>query len=342
MAFIFGDSFDHYYQPDLLKKWTGSNAVQYYAIATDYPLYPHGSCLYANNSASYYLYKTLASAVGPTFVSGVWWRPVGVGAQPILAWHDASSGEHVSVRCDATAHLTFTRNGTVLATSTNTFTAATWYHIEAKVTIGDAGDSPSGQYEVRVDGTATNWIPDSGTGKDTRNAGSASIQNLYIWGPARFNDYYLLTSTGDAPTGFLGPCRFVVLRPVGVGSSSEWTGTYADNYVNVCEQVADGDNTFNESSTATNTDLFALTDVPAGTIHAIQHVVMARKDAGAARTIRAKVNIGGTTYNQGAGAVSLAASYVFHTFPAGLSPSTATAWDDAEINAMEGGYELVS
>jgi hypothetical protein len=128
------------------------------------------------------------------------------------------------------------------------------------------------------------------------------------------------------------------MRPAGVGTTAEWTGNYADNWQNVFTD--DEDSTFNQSATAGQTDQFAMTDVPAGTIHAIQHVLMARKDAGAARVVRPVTRIAGTDHN--GTSFNMAASYVFYCDPVSISPATSAQWDDAEVNALEGGYEIVS
>lgn len=343
MALIFGDSFDHYAIADLTKKWSSHNLTAP-QIAAEYAMPPHGVGFYAyTTSSTGYLDKALPATFA-TFIAGVWFRSQSfAGAIPVLQFMDGTT-EHVSVRTDTSARITFTRNGTVLATSTNTLNTNTWYHLEVKATIGDAADTPSGQYEVRVGGTATGWIPDSGTGQDTRNAGNQYVTNVRLSSRGgnyhQFQDYYFLDTTGAVANDFLGPCRFAVLRPVGVGNSAQWTGNYADNFLNVADQYADGDSTFNQDSTAGHIDLFQMSDVPAGTVHAVQHVYMARQDAGAARSIRAKVRIAGSNYN--GTTVALAGSHVFYLDPMNVSPATSAQWDDDELNAMEAGYELVS
>jgi len=339
MALVFGDSFDHYLVADVVKKWTAQSGANTSAIAAEYALPPHSVGLHLAGNAGY-LEKTLPAALA-TFICGTWFRTPALGAQIILAFIDGTT-EHVSVRYDAAGHITFTRNATVLATSTNVIAINTWYHIEAKATIDDA----AGTYEVRVNGTATDWIP-AATSKDTRNAGNASISGVRVYGNGsatghRFQDFYILNTTGTQASDFLGPCRFQVIRPVGAGNSAQWAGNYADNWSNVAEGQGDSDSTFNQDATAGHIDLFTMSDVPAGTIHAIQHVLMARQDAGAQRVVRPKTRISTTNYS--GVSVNTAASYQFLTEPVMFSPATggSTAFTDAEINGAEFGYELVS
>jgi len=337
MALVFGDSFDHYLIADVTKKWTSQSGANTAIIAAEYAMPPHSVGLHLAGTAGY-LEKTLPAALA-TFICGTWFRTPSLGAQMILGFIDAAT-EHVSVRYDAAGHITFTRAGTVLATSTNTIAINTSYHIECKVTISDT----VGVYEVKVNGTSVNWIPEA-TGADTRNAGNATISGVRIYSNAsatshRYADFYILNTVGTQASNFLGPCRFSVLRPVGVGTTAEWTGNYADNWVNAAE--SDGDSTFNQSSTAGQTDQFAMTDVPSGTIHAIQHVIMARQDGGAQRVVRPVTRISTTDYN--GTNFNTAATYLFQTEPVMFSPATggATAFTDAEINGAEFGYEMVS
>ena len=345
MALVFGDSFDHYPTADLGKKWTVQAGIV--RIGLGYALSPHATCVALLSTTSGTLEKVLAANL-TTFVAGFWFRcGTTNGAHPIFAGMDSATPAniHVSLRHDATGHLTLCRDATVLATSTNTISNDTWYHVEIKATIDDA----NGEYEVRVDGSAVNWVP-AATGKDTRNSGNANIGSVKLYGgvnsaeplPHFFQDFYLLNTTGAQASDFLGPSRFAVLRPVTAGTTAEWTGNYADNWVNVSDSIADSDSTFNQSSTAGRTDQFAMTDVPAGTIHAIQHVIFAKRDAGGARTIRPITRIAGTDYN--GATVTVAATYLFYCEPVMFSPATggATAWDDAELNGAEMGYELVS
>lgn len=347
MALLFGDSFDHYYTADILRKWTNASNVSASAgiqLSTVLPPHQRALALLPSNNADSY-WEKLWGSTPETFVFGVWIRFAGVTlAAQVLTFHDNGGTEHVSLRTDTSGHFTFTRAGTVLATSTNTLSANTWYHIEGKVTIGDAADSPSGAYEVRVNGSSTGWIEAVASGADTRNGGNKSITSVRFHSRAvnssftYANDFYLLDTSGSVANDFLGPCRFAVLYPAGAGSSAEWAGNYADNFVNLRE--ADGDSTFNQSGTASQLDLFNMMDVESGTIHAIQHVILARQDAGAQRSVRPKTRISSTNYD--GSTVNTGPDYVYVLEPRSVSPATSAQWTASEINGAEFGYELVS
>jgi hypothetical protein len=351
MALIFCDGFDHYLAADILKKWTGftNSFVQGSILGSAiYARPPGGMGIQLSDSNSHRgPYKTLSATFG-TFICGFavnFQSAVPSSAGPIVSFYDSSSGTpstttQLDLRGDGAGHLRISRNGTALATSTNVVSTNTWYHVEIKATINNS----TGAYEVKVNGSSTGWIP-AATSQNTRGQSTnnyidivglqtAGISTVY------FDDFYFLDTTGSVAADFVGPQKIITIYPTGAGNSAQWAGNYAANFANVNELAGDGDTTFNQSSTAGHIDLYAFDDVPSGTISAIQHVSMARQDAGAARTYRVKTRISSTNYN--GTTVNLAGSHVFLTEAASVSPATSSAWTDTELNGAEFGQELVS
>jgi hypothetical protein len=350
MALIFCDGFDHYNAADIYKKWTGSISSPGIVISPMYARPPGGMGLGMSPSDNWRgIFKSLPAQYA-TFVSGfninfgtyntystnpwwaVWDTTSGVGTTPQLA-----------LNVDSTAHLKLTRGSTTLATSTNTFSQNTWYHVEIKATI----NSTTGVYEVRVNGSSTGWIPEA-TGQNTRGQSSNNwidavgllTEYANVGVTLIHDDFYILDTTGSVANDFIGPQKIITVFPTGAGNSAQFTGSYASNFANVNETAGDGDVTVNQSSTAGHIDLFDFDNVPTGTISAIQHVIEARQDTGAARTLRAKTRISGTNYN--GTSVVLAGSHVFITEPVTLNPADSAAWEAADVNGAEFGYELVS
>jgi len=364
MALIFMDGFDHYYHNnfgatlynnggewDIFKKWTWllSNTLDItLETGPRFARPPGGQGLkIADNDNARGIYKSF-SANYATFVAGVnvyfsGYIP-GAGAG-FMAFFDASSGtpantQQLDVRGDGVGHLTITRSGTVLATSTNTVLMNVWYHIELLATIHNT----TGQYELRVNGSSTGWIPQSTADKNTRGQSSNNYINIVSLQPGNnenwFDDFYFLDTTGSVANGFLGPQRIYTILPTGDGNQTDWTGNYADNFVNVGEAYADRDWTFNQSSTAGAIDLFTFQDIPTATISGIQHNIQVRQDAGSARTLRPKTRIGTTNYN--GTTVTLGSNHMFVCEAVTLNPADSGAWETADINGAEFGYELVS
>jgi len=346
MALLFCDGFDHYETADVLRKWTahaGSTPVfggdTVISIRPIYARAPGGQGYrFGGATNSRYLKKTLAANYA-TLIYGFNWYPESIAAQRFAAFVDGGTSQ-VELAMDASGHLLFTRAGATLATSTNVFSAATWYHIECKATIHNS----AGAYEVRVNGSATGWIP-AASGADTTSTANAYANEVWLGGistniPVRFDDAYVLDTSGAVAADFIGPQKIYTAYPSGAGNSAQWAGNYASNFANVNETLGDGDATFNQDATAGHIDLFAVDDVPAGTIAAVQHVLLARQDAGAQRTIRPKTRISSTNYS--GTTVNTAGSYLYVLEPASVSPATSVAWTDSELAAAEFGYELVS
>lgn len=77
--------------------------------------------------------------------------------------------------------------------------ANTWYYLELQITLGD---SPSGSFTLRVDGTTVA----SGTSLDTKNAGTKTVYDavrfIGVAGATIFaDDFYLLSGTGESFRG---------------------------------------------------------------------------------------------------------------------------------------------
>lgn len=340
MAVLFMDSFSHYLTSQILRKW-GSLAANP-VIQNTTSLHPGAvGCINfpSSGTENNVISRTFTSAA--TFIVGFFVQfsnPLIVST--FLQTYDTGT-LHLDLRLDATGHLVVTRNGTALVTSVNAFSANTWYHIEFKATIHDS----AGVVEVRVNGSSVNWIPSTGS-LDTRNAANASINQIKLRNGGNGNavtvtGLWVLDTTGSVANDFLGPKRVVCLRPVGVGNYSQWTPNYAGNFVNVQDEVADDDSTFNQSATANQIDTFPMTEVPAGaSVYGVQHCILARQDAGAQRTIAPVDRISstdyvGTTYNTGA-------TYLYHLVPETVSPATSAAWTAAELNGAEAGYKITA
>lgn len=351
MALVFADGFDHYLSADVLKKWTGYNQNTGSSIAVISPAYarpPGGMGLQlVEGTGGRGIYKTLPATYA-SFVSGFAFNPFANSSFTNQLWavYDSTSGTpggttQLDLRFDGAGHLRLSRNGTTLATSTNVMSSNTWYWIEIKATINNT----TGAYEVRVNGSSTGWIP-AATNQNTRGQSTNNfidIVSLLAGGAGGtgllFDDFYFLSSTSPN-NDFLGPQKITTCFPSGAGNYAQWTGNYAANFSNVNETAGDGDTTFNQSSTANQIDSFVFDDVPAGTVAAIQHTLLARQDAGAARTIAPLQRSSSTDYV--GTTLSLAGSYVYLTDPKDVDPATSSAYTVSNLNAAEFGYKEIS
>ena len=214
--------------------------------------------------------------------------------------------------------------------------AGAWHFVELKATIHNS----AGSVQVRLNGVTVVAV----TGLDTQNTSNAYATEIQFW-QGYIDDLYVLDTTGSAPhNDFLGDVRVRTLYPDGAGSSTQWTPSAGSNYQNVDETgTADGDTTYNSSSTAAQKDLFTFSNLPdaSGTVYAVQERWKARKDDGGTREARSVVKSGATT-NSGQ-TEALGSSYVGYIGDIhSVNPDTAAAWTISEVNAVEAGYELIS
>lgn len=347
MALVWQDGFEHYANADLAKKWTGMTAgtlgteVQvnsFSAAAGAWPGEFATNCMQSNATNNRGAYKTLPSTYA-TGVVGIWFwtnNCLPDTNMRVLVLGDGTT-EQISVRGDGIGHLTVTRGGTVLGTSTRVMQSSTWYFLELKATINNT----TGVIELRVNGDT--WIA-STSSLNTRSTANNYFNTVHLGSTATsyiaYKSIYVLDTTGTVGNDFIGPCIIKTLRPRSAGNYSQWTAAAGKNFGMLQEQYADGDVSTNATTTAANIDTFGMTELPAGTVYGVQYVNEMKQDAGAARTMAPLARISSTDY---AGTtVGLTASYVFYTEVKPLSPATSAQWTTSEINGAEFGYKLVS
>lgn len=341
MALVFCDGFDHYSSSDMLKKWTSLTNVDTLGVVdidTQWARPPGGMgirCSATGNTRG--VLKQLPSTYQTLIVGFNYLYESSGTPGTIFALKDAGTAQ-VELKINSSGQPYVTRNSsTTLGTASNVMLPNVWYHVEWKVKI----DPTVGTYEVKINGSS--WV--SATGANTRNSSNSyvnqAVLSFYDSGPVpRFDDLYVLDTSGSVANDFIGPQKIYTLLPNGAGSSAQWTGNYAANYSNVNEMAMDSEWTANQSNTAGNIDLFTCDDVPTGTVYGVQQVTVARQDAGTQRTLRNKVSISGTSYN---GATqNVQSSFQCILDASSVSPATSSAWTAAEVNGSEFGYELVT
>lgn len=249
---------------------------------------------------------------------------------------------HLSLRVDPTTFLVqvLRGDGTVLGTSANPIDSArgTWHYLELKGTIDDA----AGAVEVRDFGVPIITL----SGVDTRNGGSAVVDNVGLGGFSRqdrFDDFYIDTSTFRCTTTHT-PTIFD-LAPTGAGSSTDWVATGAGgvNWDAVNDDTSvDSDTSYVASSTVGALDLYALTDLPAGagSIVGVMQWAVARKDDASARILQLAMK-SGATESDGSN-ISLANSYAAYWRALETDPNTGAAWAASAVNALELGEKVAA
>lgn len=333
MAMRFVDSFDHYVTADLATKY------EVYSGAT----ISSGNGRFATDSVrftstSHAITKVLDSQA--TWIVGFAMRLSSVtGSGNVFLTFIDSATTHVDLRTNTSGNLVATRNGTTLGTSTQVFSNNTYHYIEVKVTIADA----AGVVSVYVDGVQ--WL--NLTSQDTRNGANASADRIRFGSMAvssitlDIDDLVIMDTTGGVNDDFIGEVRVKVILPDGAGNSAQFTPSAGSNYQNVDDAAPDSDTTYNESSTTNHIDSFTYQNPGLGaTVLAVQWNGYARKTDAGTRQIAPHVRISSTDYT--GSTLTLASSYTQYRQVYDVSPATAIAWTESEIDGAEFGVKVIA
>lgn len=334
MALRFVDSFDHYATANIGKKWPIYTAALISASGRN------GSCAeMASNDVMAQVFDSQATWIVGFAFNVDSYASASTGA-PLLRFKDTAV-LHFDLRINSAGKLLVTRNGTILTTGTTTLTEATWYYIETKVTIGDAG---AGSYQVKLNGADEIHNAGGVVAGDTRNAGNASANRIelgeFSGASLLFDDLYMCDGAGATNNDFLGDCRVEALLPSGAGNAAQFTPSAGSNYQNVDDAAADGDTTYNASSTSGHIDSFAMGNLTmtSGTIYGVQTNLWARKDDAGTRGLKPHFRISATDYARTT--VNLTDTYLDRLAIEETNPNTAAAWDVGGVNGAEFGYKV--
>lgn len=347
MALLFADSFDHYSDSQITRKWDARNSPG------GGPTFTIGAAAGRNSTAGVgtsasgaqdpYIKKAIAS--GPaTIVLGFACKVANLpsSTRQLCSFFDNGT-KHVDARMRADGLIEFTRNGTVLGTSSIGVNAGQYNYFEIKATINDT----TGVGVVKINGVTVINL----SGVDTRNGANAVVNEVYLPSDAvgalvpilsaSFDDVYILDTTGATNNDFLGDVQVRAIFPTGAGNYTQWTPSAGSNWQNVDDNPPNDDTDYNSESTAADKDSFVFGDVtPAsGTVYAVAVNLHARKDDAGTRTIRSLARLSGT--DAFGVNVNITTSYtnyqqVMETKPGG------GAWSITDVNNSEYGYELVA
>lgn len=227
--------------------------------------------------------------------------------------------------------------GTILGTTGPVLRPGRWNHIRFKITISNT----VGEVTIWVNGVQKLNL----TSQDTRNGGSGDdMDAIDIWGmnavTPGLEDETCYDDIVISDTEITDILKVEDLLPNAAGDLTDWTPDAGSNFQRCDEVPKDGDTTYVESSTNTDTDLYnmaSLTTVT-GNIKAVQVNLDARATAGS-ENIRTKVKTGTTTVDGASQAVSDTSNFDTFSEIEEVDPDTAVAWIVSGVNAMQCGVE---
>lgn len=351
MAIIFVDSCDKYNaSADLTKFWTSVNTSDniYDASKGRYG----GGCIIVYDDI-FNMWKNFpvagtAPSTDELFVS-FWFYPEAMptNEEGLITFQNAEGGYTFTMNITPSGVLNLRRGGatsTIMdASAVTTIVSQAWHRVELRIVV----DNLAGLYELRVNGSA---VIGPTTGVNTRGSSSSSgVSQLVLSGNNNsvsgfiFDDIIVNDSSGSTFNTFPGQVRIDAIRPTGAGDSSDGVASGAATLHAAVDEAGtyDGDATYAGLSAPGDKNLFVASDLSETAASVLGVVVSAvAKATGGPRTIRTKVKHG---TSEGDGATRLVPAgtygYIQDAFP--INPSTGSTWTDAEINAMQIGYEVV-
>jgi hypothetical protein len=294
-----------------------------------------GKAIGNSSGVSNFTFRTEDFGNKTTLVVGLAFYADNLHSDRLITFFEPGRGDGFNVRLTSGGAISVVReNAATLGTSAAIVSPDTWYYLEVKVTIGNAG---AGAYEVRLNGVDIL----SDTDADTMAGSVAGVNQVQfhvrISNNTFYDDMYILDTSGSVNNDFLGDCRCETLYPNAVGSSSDFTPSEAaDNYTLVADQGFDGDDTYVESTTPGDLDLYEFTNITASElIHGLQFTVIARKTDVTDFDIVLRLD------GLGASGVTVnSTDYASFSQMYETNPDTTLPWIDTEINGSEFGYEV--
>lgn len=144
-------------------------------------------------------------------------------------------------------------------TDSDTFFPNQWYYLEFKAFIHDT----TGTIEVKLDGTQVLSL----TSQDTRNGGTAAIDNISFGAMRNATFYYrdivVMNTAGASLDDFQGPVLVEAVVPDGAGNYTDWTADTGNNWDRVNESDPDDDTSYVETSAAADRDSYTFGDLSA-------------------------------------------------------------------------------
>lgn len=333
MVLVFADSFDHYTTAQALRKWTTAGAHSIGAGGR----FGSGAILAGGGGGS--SRKTCTNASGDTIIVGFAYKPGAFATGDRLFYIGIGGVAQATITVTPTGRVTVLLGaGAVLVTSSVALSVGVWSYIECKIKLANAG----GTVELRIDGATVGTFAG-----DTQAAATATWDEIG-WGQTAvacaagtIDDLVVCDGSGAVNNSFVGDCRVEALYPTGAGTTTAWTPSAGANWSTVDENPATDDTDYNASSTATQVDTFAASDLTpaAGTVVGVQYVIQARKDDAGSRTVRPVVRTAGADYEVGAD-LAVPSSYGMLLTPQDVNPATGVAWSIAGVNGAEIGYIL--
>lgn len=210
---------------------------------------------------------------------------------------------------------------------------AKWHYLEFTLNIAGGGS-----FQVNIDGVTQ-------IGPIAVSLGAANPDFLLILGQFYLDDFYL------KPTAtMLGPQSVFLLSPAAAGFHQQFTPKASTNLSQIADATPDGDATYNSATVNTDIDTFTAAQpagqpqtLPAVAPSIVQVTAIARDNAGnSGDTYNPLMRTHSADFPNVSDSGSLTSTYTAANYATETNPSTGLAWTNAELVALEIGYEKMT
>jgi hypothetical protein len=211
----------------------------------------------------------------------------------------------------------------------------TWNYVEIRVKFGFF----DGEVELRINGEVVGVVTNVETIGSSSLHPSADGFRLFR---QRFDDLYMLTTSGTSNTDFLGDVTIDTRFPGANGLTNLWQASGAsNNFEAVDENPADDDTTYVTTNAANNTDFYVLFSLNAttGSIKGIGMTGKCRRETAGGRRVAFVGRSGGMVSDDSLEHV-LDTTYDFFQTVVENNPGTGSPWTITEFNNGEFGVRL--
>lgn len=336
MALIFMDSFDDRTSANTPYKWE-SQGTTVPNISSTYGR--NGQGLYIANDGNITPRKVLDTTQN-TWIFGYAFKvPNATFVQNwnfLFFWDNTNYQLYLMMKTDGAVEI-HRGDGTLLATTSASFTPNEWQYFEIKYKISNT----VGTVEIRRNGVSVGTY--SGDTQNTANAYATHMMFAGGGGNGMYvDDVYLCDGSGSDT--FRGDCKVECLFPISAGALTQWTPSAGSNYQNVDDPVAsapapDGDSTYNSSGTPGNLDTFVYGNLATvgKTVLGVQIDLTAQKVNAGTRHIETVIRQGGSNYLSSE--IGVSQGYTTYMKVYETNPHTGVAWTTTDINTnAEFGY----
>lgn len=214
----------------------------------------------------------------------------------------------------------------------------TWHYVEVKCRIHET----LGVVVIKVDGREViNFSGDTRYSTDAEETACILIKGRdttnadYTW----WDDMYMLTDSGEAPTDFLGDCMVDTIYPNGAGTYTEMTPSSGENWECVNEIIID--DTDYVTGELGQKDSYVYQDVSGeSTIHGVQLITVDKISEGSIIYKKPLLSIYGNDYSGEESSVGGVKNIDTEQF--GVDPESGEVWTSVKINKYEFGTKILT